>query len=349
MLSDVDDLVLLASVSTAWRDFVAAAFRSKLEEALNGDEEGYFPVAQRAVPSRGTRKVETDHVDFSGGLLAVGDACFDGQWYSPNTTSNTFPAFLANELNPGWRREEYSATTMVCELGCEGLFPVLDLKGMSGWSRGDITDIALREHGARRSFQGNHLSTFLFYYSPFSLKSFAYMLNRIGQLQRALDRDAFTARSIEEGQLGDECWRADMVFRRPRSDRCPMLVVEIGTEETCKTRQVPVAEASRLASKLRCPFLRTAAQGKPLAVLAACRRERERMETITRLRPFATERRMCPRPPYPSSLRRKSDFQGSIEHKEVTEETWADHFDELALDAAIDSADMPSRQRCHVM
>eukprot|EP00927_Polykrikos_kofoidii_P077241 TRINITY_DN74200_c0_g1_i1.p1 TRINITY_DN74200_c0_g1~~TRINITY_DN74200_c0_g1_i1.p1 ORF type:complete len:388 (-),score=46.43 TRINITY_DN74200_c0_g1_i1:11-1141(-) len=336
-LLPVDDLFLLEGVSRPWRNFVASVFRPKLQVALEADEEGHFPVVPRPVPRWGTRKASNS---VCGGLLAVGDAYpIDGPaaWYSPNTTCNCFPVFLADELREGWRHEISQPTTLCCELGSQGFFPVIDWKGSEGLSgfarrRRDITEAALAKHGARRRYRGSHLTAFVFYYSPYSLSSFAYMVNRIGQLQACLDKDIFEHRIVEDGQLGDECWNREEMCRQPRFERCPMVLVEVDGVETrefaqCSTRQVPVKEAMKLARKMCCPLLRQAtAASQPLGVLAACREAFQHMETVTQLRPHVTERRTCPMPRYPSSMRNKSDFKGSIEYSEVTAETWADHF-----------------------
>lgn len=194
--------------------------------------------------------------DGARGLLLVGDVYPEGAqrskfWWGPNTTRNEYPAFFADAVRPGWRREELYPTTMCSEVGTERFVPVIDAQGAGGrrdrWCGGTSSSfarLAESEVGAHRGQAGSMLSCVMLYYSAYSLSSFSHVVNRAAQLQQLRHKDSWTSGK-----------------RLPRFDEAPLVLVELNGADVPRPegatigRAVPCEAGAELARTLSCPFV----------------------------------------------------------------------------------------------
>jgi len=297
----LDDLVSLGQVGQYWAMLFDKALTVRIAEEKTQDKEGVYPIAQRKLLPR-TRSISKNSEPY-GGLLSIGkiyprDLRY---WYkyNSNTTSNLIPAFLADEIYSDWRQYQNPPTTLLSAIGASGFVPIIDWDGFGGLVQIERNRLKLglnwfvnTAYDSRRHLSGNYPTAFIFYYSPYSIKSFSYMLNRIGELQVCRFQDQFFERTKMEGQFGDRCWSGTEKVRKPRFDRSPIIIVEVGDEvsKSCAknggVRVVPRIKALTIAEKLSCPLL---IQGEG-RVLDAC------VEEFKRMKPFLLERRTCAKP-----------------------------------------------------
>lgn len=264
---------------------------------LRYDSRRRHPVLPRPLPTTTVGRFEVC------GLLFLGDMYPHERqyWWRPSTTRNELPSFVADAFDPDWKTAVRRPTTLCCELGYCGFYPVLDVQGYGGvqelsrFPKSSMSQLDRLVHdqiGGRNHHAGRTITCFVFYYSPYSVKSFAYVRNRIGELQALKSQDRYIATEVLEGQVGDQRVMHTERRRIPRFGCAPILLVELdGTTiqslpASTAHRSVPMTAPRSLACRLQCPFLQLTTDDPARAqnICEAMQAEYCRMDGISQLR-----------------------------------------------------------------
>lgn len=240
-----------------------------IQAARRNDAEGAYSMQPRDLPSDFRSVSIPVQTNEACGLLLVGDVYPHDlrYWWAPQTTCNRQPAFIADIINSSWRQSCRQPSRLCCEIGYRTFFPIVDWQGNNwqGYDWGNrhrsIGRLANSIIGGRRGHPGRGFPCMVFYYSPYSCASFAYVINRIGELQAERAKDSYAIADVLEGQFGDQrCIRQE---RRcvPGFAHAPILLVELDGPDI---RNLPGSRGTRciarrardcVSRRLDCPLV----------------------------------------------------------------------------------------------